>query len=62
MEVGKVEYYNKALGGLLPNHMAMYYQLNGYIPTATSDKIFTGTCLLIEINTSNYRKKGVDRV
>ena len=62
MEVGKVEYYNKALGGLLPNHMAMYYQLHGYIPIATSDKIFTGTCLLIEINTSNYCKKGVDRM
>ena len=49
MEVGNVEYYNKAQGGLLPNHMAMYYELNGYIPTATRDKIFTGTCLCIEI-------------
>ena len=45
MEVGNVEYYNKAQGGFLPNHMAMYYELNGYIPTATRDKIFTGTCL-----------------
>ena len=48
MEVGNVDYHNITQGGLLPNHMAMYYELNGYIPGATRDKKFTGTCMLIE--------------
>ena len=43
MQVKNVEHYNKAQGDHMSNHMAMYHKLNGHIPTATRDKIFTGT-------------------